>query len=432
MPRDLPGLYWDEEKRRYFPLASRPADRRPAPLPDPPPTERPTTQERTSTSSRRQRPARTSNSPPSNKRHHLWKEPDEALNCHVNQDRRLSLHALRSLPPSMAASADLLYLDRTNLTSRILQANGNDRKLLVGDSTGWLYSVDTDDPDHAVREFGLRTQITSITRSGQVCMVTSLGSPVRLLVNRDDSIGLWVLRDIPPHVCSDVWCGQVWDRKVTLGGRKASLCFLDIERNEYIRLNRTSDVLSLCLQDQNITFTGMRNGIIDRWDSRQPGGKTDVVVNMSNSSEEREPGNRWAASVDYLRIIHDHELLVRTIRGDLETHDLRFLRQSEPVLRFNGHVPSYGTLLGITVDPNQNFVLAGGGDCHLRMWSLRTGELSSHNEHTLPVRLDGNMVTPSKPIRAMEIVKDDARAWLWLAFDRHFNRIDLGPESLFC
>lgn len=25
MPRDLPGLYWDEEKKRYFPESSRPA-----------------------------------------------------------------------------------------------------------------------------------------------------------------------------------------------------------------------------------------------------------------------------------------------------------------------------------------------------------------------------------------------------------------------
>ena len=34
------------------------------------------------------------------------------------------------------------------------------------------------------------------------------------------------------------------------GGRKASLCFPDIERDEYIRLNRSSDVLSLCLQGE--------------------------------------------------------------------------------------------------------------------------------------------------------------------------------------
>lgn len=25
MPRDLPGLYWDEDKKRYFPISSRPA-----------------------------------------------------------------------------------------------------------------------------------------------------------------------------------------------------------------------------------------------------------------------------------------------------------------------------------------------------------------------------------------------------------------------
>lgn len=25
MPRDLPGLYWDEQRKRYFPLSARPA-----------------------------------------------------------------------------------------------------------------------------------------------------------------------------------------------------------------------------------------------------------------------------------------------------------------------------------------------------------------------------------------------------------------------
>ena len=33
MPRDLPGLYWDEEKKRYFPLSSRPASSQSQPGP---------------------------------------------------------------------------------------------------------------------------------------------------------------------------------------------------------------------------------------------------------------------------------------------------------------------------------------------------------------------------------------------------------------
>ena len=58
----------------------------------------------------------------------------------------------------------------------------------------------------------------------------------------------------------------------------------------------------------------MRNGIIDRWDSRQPGGKTDLIANLTDAGQGH---NRGAASIDYLRILHEHELLVRTMRGDV-------------------------------------------------------------------------------------------------------------------
>ena len=32
----------------------------------------------------------------------------------------------------------------------------------------------------------------------------------------------------------------------TLGGRKAAVCFADVERDTYVRLPRVSDVLALC------------------------------------------------------------------------------------------------------------------------------------------------------------------------------------------
>ena len=65
---------------------------------------------------------------------------------------------------------------------------------MAGDNAGWLYSVETQDPNVGSREFGLRTQVrrrfvdraylmwrltdnidglaqvTSITRSGSMCM----------------------------------------------------------------------------------------------------------------------------------------------------------------------------------------------------------------------------------------------------------------------
>ena len=63
----------------------------------------------------------------------------------------------------------------------------------------------------------------------------------------------------------------------------------------------------------------MRNGIIDRWDSRQPGGKTDTLINMSEKAAAQS-GSNWGvatAAIDHVRVVHGHALLVRTMRGDV-------------------------------------------------------------------------------------------------------------------
>ena len=85
------------------------------------------------------------------------------------------------------------------------------------------------------------------------------------------------------------------------------------------------------------------------------------------------------------------------------------------------------------MDPSENFVFVGGGDSRLRIWSLRTGQrLPCRHEDILPVTLEGTVAKPSQPIRAMEIIEDDAKVWLWVAFDSILNRIELGPKGLLC
>ncbi len=45
-------------------------------------------------------------------------------------------------------------------THPVLQITANHNKqLLIGDMTGWLYSLDPQDPVAAMREFGLRSQV---------------------------------------------------------------------------------------------------------------------------------------------------------------------------------------------------------------------------------------------------------------------------------
>ncbi|KAI0699947.1 hypothetical protein C8T65DRAFT_580735 [Cerioporus squamosus] len=441
MPRDLPGLYWDDEKKRYFPVTSRPAGS----IPKPPALRQGATtaasQPQEHGKRRRRSLRRTASESPAPKRQHATDDAEASINAWrsfnalrqspLSMHRRRCVHELEMgcLAEGVSKVENIPLNFDGPITALCTKITANHKKqLLVGDMTGWLYSLDPDDPVEAVREFGLRSQITSLTRSGSVCMVTSLGSPARLLATRDDAIGLWVLREIPPTICSDVWCGQVSGRRATVGGRKGLICFPDVERDSYIRLQQRSDILSLCLEDENITYIGMRNGIICRWDSREATGKTDTIVNMSEADDSL---GRGAASVDYLRIVHRHELLVRTMRGDLETHDLRFLKSQAPVLQFKGHVPSYESILGIAVDPGEKFVFAGGGDSRLRIWSLRTGELLPTHDTDLPVTLDGHIARPAQPVRAMEIVENDSKTYLWMASGNTLNKVDLGLRGLF-
>ncbi|KAL7280117.1 hypothetical protein ACG7TL_006534 [Trametes sanguinea] len=79
--------------------------------------------------------------------------------------------------------------------------------------------MNTSIPDHSWREFTLGTEITSITSSGPITLATSLGSPARVLVKREQTLGHWLLRELPVNMCNDVRCGQVSDNTVVVGGR---------------------------------------------------------------------------------------------------------------------------------------------------------------------------------------------------------------------
>lgn len=59
-------------------------------------------------------------------------------------------------------------------------------------------------------------------------------------------------------------------------------------------------------------YMGMRNGVVERWDLRQPSAASDTVVNMSSKAD-----CTGGAPVQHLRLVHQHGLLVETMRGDV-------------------------------------------------------------------------------------------------------------------
>ncbi|KAI0826822.1 hypothetical protein BC628DRAFT_1410035 [Trametes gibbosa] len=442
MPRDLPGMYWDEAKRRYFPISSKPAGGPATIAASTQQTPAHTSYSRKHIPSKRNASNQASESPSSPYQHctpsprlgeagfwHNWNVLREAP---LNGRRRRCMHNMQiahmfshSASPTIPDSVIDIGESVSALCSRT--DDPDDSGMFVGGGSGWLYIMDANDPDRRWREFCLRTQITSITRSWSTILVTSLGSPASALVTtRAQRVGSWLLREFPPNICSDAWCGHIWNRTIVVGGKRGAVCFRDVEHDHYVRLHCESDVFSARLQDENLIYIGMRNGTVERWDLRQPQTASDTIVRMS---EKR--GRTSGAPVQHLRIVNHDGLLIETMHGDLEIHDLRFLRGTTPSLQFPGHVSSYEHRLGLAMDPGENLLFVGGGDCRLRAWSLRTGQ-SLHNdvaeENKLPRSTPFDVIYPH-PISALEITARE-KTELWAASLTNLRRIELGPKGI--
>jgi len=181
---------------------------------------------------------------------------------------------------------------------------------------------------------------------------------------------------LSPDLASDVWTSHLRDRSLVLGVRKGALFMQDVESlTDAWRLETGSDVFALH-QEENLVFTGSRNGSIRRFDTRtRARGQTLLGETFT------KPSN----SVTYLNIIRNWQLLISTIRGTIEIFDVRFLREARPLLALVGHVNSYQPSLPHAITPSQDYFFAAGLDNRIRGWSLLTGEALSHLRPTIEV-----------------------------------------------
>ncbi|KAH1209196.1 DDB1- and CUL4-associated factor 4-like protein 2 [Glycine max] len=66
-------------------------------------------------------------------------------------------------------------------------------------------------------------------------------------------------------------------------------------------------------------------------------------------------------------------LMMGSLSFQMRLYDLRLLQRGA-VQCYEGHVNSH-TRIQIGVDPSERFVMSGGEDCKLRLWSIKSGEL---------------------------------------------------------
>jgi len=378
MPKELPGFYFDPEKNRYFPSSLEPDKKAssgstklhkhtPGPLSWPP-------------DSLSQTPYHS----PS-----VWHAIQRSRLANHQRGRMAATHqvmtaqlaatrAYRAIPlpvskgQTLTAFAVRIRLEISMIAEmKCWQAGTYDSKVwsVAGDSYGVIHAFDPSPigeflsvPEHTFQHSSLDSQISSISSSGSRWVATSFSSSILI---HDLASTRTVRLSPPPYLACDIWTSNLRDRSLVLGVRQRALLVPDLESLGDIRhLETHSDVFALH-QEENLVYTGSRNGAIRRFDTRTraPGPTllSDVFTRSSNS-------------ITYVNVIKDWQLLVSTIRGTIEIFDVRYLQRTQPLLALLGNVNSYQPNLPHAITPSQSHFFAAGLDHRIRGWSLVTGE----------------------------------------------------------
>jgi len=192
-------------------------------------------------------------------------------------------------------------------------------------------------------------------------------------------------------------------------------------------LGTQSDVLAV-EQQENLVYTGTRNGSIARFDMRldDPLGQSLLDDHFKTQTN----------SVTHLNIVREWQLIVGNMDGSLGAYDLRFARGSTPLLTFMGHVNSYTFNLALAVDPSEDFLFLAGQDKHIRAWSLQSGQaLRAPPASSLSSRSTSSTTNPfcmefSKPVVAMQATNKQEEMCLWVASDNNLFKYHLGRQEI--
>lgn len=416
MPRQLPGLYWDEEKQRYFPLASsrRPQIAGPSTLH--PPT-RP-----------QSAPLATGES------HNLTRHRNRSL-LRAKEDARFSfrtshksklmhqISCFQVAQTSHIASSSILSLTRCAITAFQAVSYKNNVHSFAGDAGGWFHSsvIGRGDPitgyhtSHGWRpEFCLSSEISSICISGSRCIATSFGPESKILHLDLDSEDIRVTR-VNNRSVRDIWTADFQGSRLVLGTNDQAVVIDDAADRATVCIMKTGSDVFAVTQDNNIIYTGSRAGIVQRFDSRLTSTKGDRIFNGPRTTQNN--------SVTNLKIFHDWQLLTSNIDGSLAMFDLRFPSNRTPIMSFTGNINTYITKTPIAVDPHEQFLFAAGQDRRIRLWSLRTG--------------GPPLVSPASvfqkpfedPVRALQVVEEqEGVLGLWATSGAALFKYNLGQR----
>lgn len=215
---------------------------------------------------------------------------------------------------------------------------------------------------------------------------------------------------------------SIWTAEAGPNGIAASLGMdggaglVALERGDVTWLCRSSSAVLAQQFDKegNILFCGFRNGAISTIDLRKPAPKESNVhheaaviksrsegafpLSMKNqqrshSSSTHGTGKqsskrkvddyfcshskimRMGSAICSLLLLRNDEnyLIASAMNGVIQQWDRRMV-ENGPVRTYEGHYNTH-TMLQLGVDPTETFLVSGGEDCVLRIWSLASGRL---------------------------------------------------------
>ncbi|CAL5184442.1 unnamed protein product [Lathyrus oleraceus] len=240
----------------------------------------------------------------------------------------------------------------------------------------------------------LFTTLGSETSGGSVYTI-SLVEPIDLGAG---ILNTWSrLEEITSFMCT-LWTAEYdYNRHRAIIGTNQGGASVDLEsgtRSWFLRCK--SDVFAQQIVDSgNVVLCGLRNGEVVSVDfrkkrllsSRFPEHRISYVssdkrVGSSNQGGFKLAGNiypshtiKMPSSISCLASLKydDQYFLASSVDGSIKLYDRRMLQRGA-VQSYEGHVNSH-TQIQLGVDPDERYVMSGGEDCKLRIWSIKSGEL---------------------------------------------------------
>ncbi|KAJ3509468.1 hypothetical protein NLJ89_g5207 [Agrocybe chaxingu] len=425
MPAELPGFYWDEARNRYFPLSSRPKQ------PQPPPVAvvkriNPTPENEIGLSRKRKRA------------YDPWDANESRRSAFSDRIRLRNSHEILC---SQYASTSRMTPTRVHpigsITAFCMTKVGGHDWQFIGDDRGWLYSERKHLPNepprfnlHSTINLQASSTISSICVSGSYCVASCFGA-ARLSVQDLNIAERTYLMTFNTVV--DIRASHLQQKELVLGTSKRIIYIPDIDIATTFRSLRTnSDVFSV-IQRDHLIYAGLRNGTLERYDTRVPDPKPVKLFEGRFGKSGRSP-------LLHINVLRENELLLSQMNGDISTFDLRFSPTSStvtPIQIFEGHVNNYRPDLGIAIDQEHDLLFAAGAENRIRGWSLRTGApFSPPPPPATPCSPDqpDNPFTHTFPsqVCALQVTEEGGKSGtcLWASCDKDLYQFHLGQRGI--